>query len=163
FDGGTVFTFVLEQTHGDGHLIGRLRLSVTAESPPVPFDEQALPEAIAKIVQTPTAQWSDAERLELTRYYLTTKVDERLKALPPPRMVYAVTSDFGEQGNFKPAKGPRPVFVLHRGDVNQPTEPARPGALRCVPALTPLFRLKNPDDESSRRAALAKWISDPRN
>ena len=33
-----------------------------------------------------------------------------------------------QNGNFVPAKGPRPVFVLKRGDVTQPLEPAVPGA-----------------------------------
>src|SRR5439155_15398699 len=34
FDGGTVLTFVLDQKHGGGHLIGRPRLSVTTTPRP---------------------------------------------------------------------------------------------------------------------------------
>ena len=37
--------------------------------------------------------------------------------------------------SFSPAQGPRPVFVLTRGDVNRPGEPADAGALACVPGL----------------------------
>jgi hypothetical protein len=40
---------------------------------------------------------------------------------------------------------------------------ALPGALSCVAALDARFRLANPDDEGQRRAALARWVSDPRN
>ena len=36
-DGGTTLTFVLEQTHGRGHLIGRLRLSVTTDAAARPW------------------------------------------------------------------------------------------------------------------------------
>jgi hypothetical protein len=58
---------------------------------------------------------------------------------------------------------PRPIAVLHRGDVEQPREPVGPGALACVAGLEPEFKLANPDNEGSRRAALAEWIADPRN
>jgi hypothetical protein len=58
---------------------------------------------------------------------------------------------------------PRPVHVLHRGDVERPRAAAAPGALSCVPGLESVFALKNPDDEGARRAALANWVADPRN
>jgi hypothetical protein len=38
-----------------------------------------------------------------------------------------------------------------------------PGALACVPDLEPNFKLARPDDEGQRRAALARWISSPKN
>jgi mono/diheme cytochrome c family protein len=58
---------------------------------------------------------------------------------------------------------PRPIHLLRRGDVEQPGEPVTPGALSCVPGLDGDFRLARPDDEGSRRAALAEWVADPRN
>ncbi len=87
------------------------------------------------------------------------RLDERiaavaaeLKSFATPRKVYA------------PVAGkPWPIRVLHRGDVEQPREPASPGALACVSELSADFRLPKPDDEGSRRAALAAWIVDPRN
>src|SRR5262249_20229055 len=46
--GGTRFTFTLEQTHGAGHLIGRLRLAVTAAAHP---DRLApLPAEVARVL-----------------------------------------------------------------------------------------------------------------
>src|SRR5439155_15948690 len=63
--------------------------------------------------------------------------------------------DFTTMGSFLPARTPRPVHVLIRGDVKRPGKLAVPGAL---------FGARfEADDEGARRAALAKWITDPRN
>src|SRR5205085_2366340 len=47
--------------------------------------------------------------------------------------------------------------------VNKPGEAAGPGALACVSGLNSRFEISNPDDEGIRRAALARWITDPAN
>ena len=76
-------------------------------------------------------------------------------------MVYAGDDRLRADGNFKPARGCRPVFVLRRGDV----DPARRagGAGRAVvrPGLEATFALPTPNDEGARRAALAKWLTRP--
>ena len=72
-------------------------------------------------------------------------------------------NDFAPMDKFTPARTPRPVFVLKRGDVTAPGEPAAPGALSFVPGLPGKFTLQDPNDESARRAALARWLADPRN
>jgi hypothetical protein len=53
--------------------------------------------------------------------------------------------------------------VLQRGDIGQPLDPASPGTLSCLPDLDGRFELADPGDEGSRRAALARWLSDPAN
>jgi hypothetical protein len=58
---------------------------------------------------------------------------------------------------------PRPIWVLHRGNVEQHRDEVTPGALACVPGPDPDFKLANPMDEGQRRVALAHWISDPKN
>jgi hypothetical protein len=78
-------------------------------------------------------------------------------------MVYAAANDFTPAGNFKPARAPREVNVLKRGDVQKPIEPATPGALSCVSELKPQFIIDDEKDEGARRAALAKWITDSKN
>ncbi len=78
-------------------------------------------------------------------------------------MVYAVTKDFTPYHKFHPVATPRPVFVLHRGDVTQPMQPARPGALSCVADLPANFEIADPNNEGERRAALARWLSDSKN
>jgi hypothetical protein len=161
-EAGTTLTFTLEQKHGGGHLIGRPRLSVTTSAKPVRATP-ALPDAIAAIVAIPTDQRRDEQKAELALYVSRLRVEEELASLPPPPMVYAAASDFQAEGSFKPAKGPRPVSVLRRGDVRTPIEPAAPGALSCVPGMPSRFDLADASDEGSRRAALAAWIADPRN
>jgi hypothetical protein len=94
------------------------------------------------------------------------EVNSELNALPKPKMVYAAAVHYGS-GNFVgtgPKGGkPRPVRVLHRGDVRKPGEPVRPGALSALESLKSWFDLPEEHSEAERRVALANWISDPRN
>jgi hypothetical protein len=80
------------------------------------------------------------------------EIDKRLKALAAGPQVYAVVP-----------RAPRPIHVLHRGDVEQRRDAVTPGALSCVKAPDPEFKLSNPDNEGARRAALAGWVADERN
>jgi Protein of unknown function (DUF1553)/Protein of unknown function (DUF1549) len=93
----------------------------------------------------------------------------------PQRDYYRLQAVFAgvERGHRKLANGdvvyaatpipPRPIFVLHRGDVEQKKEPATPGALSCVKELDPDFKDLKEGNEGSRRAALAGWVADDRN
>ena len=63
----------------------------------------------------------------------------------------------------RPPGKPRSVHVLVRGDIHRPGDQASPGSLSCIDTLPARFDLARPDDEGTRRAALARWISDPRN
>jgi hypothetical protein len=159
--GGTRLTFTLEQHHGRGHVIGRPRLSVT--SAPLPVRVPKVPDAIAALLAVPAEKRDDAQKAELARHVLKLRLDEQVAALPPPQFVYAIASDFEAKGNFKPAKKPRPVEVLRRGDIRQPLEPAGPGALSCVSGVEARFKLDDPAEEGSRRAALSRWITRPGN
>lgn len=161
-DGGALLTFSLAQLHGGGHLIGRVRLSVTSAEKPV-VATPSLPEAVDRALAVPAAERNDEQQAEIAWHVMKLRVDEQLAALPPPSLVYAAASDFKPEGNFTPAKTPRPVFVLRRGDVNQPLEAATPGALACLPGLAARFALDNSNDEGARRSALARWVSDPKN
>jgi hypothetical protein len=162
FREGTTFIFVLEQTHGGGHLIGRVRVSVTTAPQPLTAAE-VLPDTLAAILATPAGQRTDKQRAELALHILEQKVDREIATLPPQEVVYSATGDFKPDGSFKPAGKPRPVHVLKRGDVNKPGAEAKPGALECVPGLEAHFRLADPENEGSRRAALARWMTDPKN
>ncbi|MBI3852753.1 MAG: DUF1553 domain-containing protein [Verrucomicrobia bacterium] len=161
FDGGTTLTFVLDQQHGRSHLIGRFRLSVTTA--PRPVKANPFPDNITKVLAIDPAQRTDAQKIDLAAYFRKEQIDQKLKVLPPPQLVYAAANDFTPDGNFTPAKVPRPIYLLKRGDVTKPGDLAAPGALSCVPGLESRFQLANPEDEGNRRAALAKWITDPKN
>jgi hypothetical protein len=84
--------------------------------------------------------------------------------LPPPDgLVYAAASTFKPEGSFTPAGGPRVVRFLRRGDVKSPGDSMSPGALSILPALEGHFRGIDLLSERARRAALARWITDPSN
>ncbi len=85
---------------------------------------------------------------------------KQLAALPPGRMVYAAATHFAPQGNFQPTMGtPRPVRLLHRGNVNSPREEVAPGTLPILDSIGPEFALPTEHSEGDRRAALARWIT----
>jgi hypothetical protein len=163
FPGGATLTFILEQTHGGGHLIGRVRLSATNAPLPLPAGNDVLPEAIASILGVAGEKRTPQQKGELARYVLQQRLERQLCALPPPQFVYAGANEFQPDGSFKPAGMPRTVHLLKRGDINRPGAKAVPGTLSCVPGLESRFRLAKPNDEGSRRAALARWMTDRKN
>ncbi len=140
--------------------------------PGVPADKVAAPGVdVAKLQQArrllleavlSKAEWTELETAERT----LTEAERKLKELPAPRRVYSGTIHNGS-GAFAGtgAKGgePRPVFVLARGDVTRPGAEAEPGALSCVPELPARFEIPRGASEGQRRAALARWITDPKN
>ena len=83
-----------------------------------------------------------------------------LKAPPPatggapvPPMAYGAV----------PLPKPRPVHLLARGDVKQPKELMPAGTLEVFAGPGATFALANAEDEGSRRAALARWLTSPEN
>ena len=103
---------------------------------------------------------TDKERKELAGKKKERKeVEKSIRALPEGKMVYAATTHFKPRSNFKPTKGkPRRIHVLHRGEVNQPRDPVRPGTIPILAKEKWEFDLPEVHDEAQRRAALAEWI-----
>ena len=94
------------------------------------------------------------------------EVDAALAALPPPLQVYAGTVHTGS-GNFRgtgAADGkPRAIHLLHRGQVTQPGPAIQPAALAALDHVLPgKFELPPDASDSERRAALGRWLTDPR-
>jgi hypothetical protein len=157
---GVTLTFVLEQLHGGGHLIGRPRLSVTGmKDPSAAASLAATPPGIESILSVEAKQRTVEQKSQLSLFFLKKENALALATLPNQSMVYAVASDFQQKGNFVPARKPRPVHVLRRGNVLAPIEPATPGSLSCIDGLESQFRDINAEVEGERRAALAKWTS----
>ncbi|MBL9124170.1 MAG: DUF1553 domain-containing protein, partial [Planctomycetaceae bacterium] len=73
--------------------------------------------------------------------------EQQLAELPQEARVYAVQS-----------RQPRQIEILDRGNVEQPLAEVSPGALSAVGTLASEFTLSDPQNEASRRAALAEWI-----
>jgi len=126
-----------------------------------PAVEQKL-KALTEELQTLLATIETPERIE-RREKLTTSIAEAektLASLPSGKMVYAAATHFKSQGNFKPTEGkPRPIHLLHRGEVQHPGD-------EVVPTVLPLqsdadCQLDGDLSESQRRAELAKWLTQP--
>lgn len=161
-EGGTTLIIRLEQNGTAGHQIGRFRLSYCTDSLPRHL-RVPLPAPLVELLRKPERTRTGEERRELALQVLALEVDRDIDALPPPAMVYAVSHEFPANGSFKPAASPRPVHVLVRGDLNKPGDRVEPGALSCVPGLPGSLAIADPLDESARRAALARWLTDDRN
>ena len=58
---------------------------------------------------------------------------------------------------------PRTIHILPRGDVTKPGKEVDPGAITAIPGISGTFALPPNHTEGDRRAALAKWITDPNN
>jgi len=126
-------------------------------------DKPGIPELIACLLTLEPEHRSAEEKLELALHLARTEVTDGLAKLPAPRQVFAGASDFVPDGNHKPLSKPRPVHVLRRGELRLAGALAEPGALSCVPNLSARLEVSDPENEGARRAALAKWIADPRN
>ncbi len=91
------------------------------------------------------------------------EVDQLLKELLKPQLVYAAANFFEPSIKFVPAWRPRPVYLLQRGNVETQGELMSPGAISSVPGVESRFKIAHPDQEGEGRAALAKWIVDSHN
>ncbi len=77
-------------------------------------------------------------------------LNAELEQLPKPQLVYAAST----------IPAVREIQVLQRGSVESPGKTVGAGAISSVPGLTPRFAV---EEEGARRAALADWITDPKN
>ena len=94
------------------------------------------------------------------------EVDRDLAALPARRRVYAGTIHHGTgafRGTGPDGGKPRVIRVLRRGEVRDPLQVAEPGAVALIPGVPARFDLPPDAPEGLRRAALARWLVDPRN
>ena len=113
-------------------------------------------ELLAAKVDAPTREEVGQNQRELG------EVAAAIGRLPAPKMVYAGTVHHGSgafTGTGANGGQPRPIHVLHRGDVKQPKQEAQPGALRAIQALPGLFDLPAGHAEGDRRAMLARWLT----
>ena len=164
FPEGTTFTFLLENQAGaPGHGIGRFRLSAS-DAEPATLTLAPLPAELTAILRLPAGDRTPAQRQELALAVLKMENQRSLTALPAPQFVYAATRDFPPDGdNFKPAPQPRLIHLLTRGELSKPGDLIGPGTLGCVPGMPHELAIADAGDESARRAALARWLTDERN
>ena len=158
---GVGLRIVLKQRHGGGHLLGRFRLSVSTEASAELVE--LLPHSLETALALPTETRSRRQQWDLSRWVVTHRLESEIAALPTPELVFALAADFDPDGGLKPVTEPRLVSVLRRGEFSHPLEAASPGSLSCIATLPALFKLPTNAPESTRRAALAAWITDSSN
>ena len=152
---------VLKQLHGRSHLIGRMRICVSESANANGFD--VIPGAIASILAVPIESRSDDQRLELAAYQQLEHVNREIALLPPSSLVYSAAADFEPDGSLRPPPGPRPIHILHRGDIRQPRDEVSPGSVACVSQIPSRFEISPAAPESARRVALARWLTHKEN
>ncbi|MEY4673654.1 MAG: hypothetical protein RL148_1438 [Planctomycetota bacterium] len=95
------------------------------------------------------------------------RTEAAIAALPPQSVVYAGAVHTGSGafvGTGNRGGEPREIRILARGQVTQPGKVVGPAALSMLePALPARLDLADGHGESARRAALARWLTDPRN
>ena len=159
---GTTLMIRMEYNGHVRHQVGRFRLSFCTGS--LPIDQrQVLPTAMSDLVRKDESLRTREEQIELAIQVLTREIDREIASLPSPEFVYAATQDFVAAGSFKPTATPRPIHILTRGELSKPGELVGPGALACIPDLETELVIDDADNESSRRAALARWLTDDQN
>lgn len=128
------------------------------------------PEAAARLAELTRQRDLIVHRLETAerkarRTALTDQIanaEKELGSLPSGQMVYAASAHFAPQGNFQPTNGvPRVVTLLHRGNETQPGEPVSPGTIPLAAKDEWQFGLSPDHTEADRRAALARWVTQP--
>jgi hypothetical protein len=93
-------------------------------------------------------------------------IAHRLGELPKPNRVYAGTIHHGSgafKGTGESGGKPRTIHVLHRGDILQPRQLAKPGRIPLSPEDNWLFDVRVDASEGNRRVALARWLTDRNN
>jgi inosine-5'-monophosphate dehydrogenase len=121
-----------------------------------------LRKARAELVGQNTLAAEKRQLEELENQFSEVKT-ERAK-LPPPRLAYVAAVHAGSgafAGTGEKGGKPRPIFVLDRGNVQKPGKEVGPGALHAISELPARFDIPSDHPEGERRAALAKWLTDP--
>ncbi len=147
---------VLKQLHGAGHLIGRLKLHATAADGAV---AEVVPALVRSALKVPRDQRSQDQQATINVYAIQLYAEQRLASLPARSTVYAVSSSYSRAAKLPTPIPPKVVHLLTRGDIDKPGQVAKPGALSAITELSSRFELSDPNDEASRRAALADWLA----
>ena len=163
-DGGTTLTFVLEQTHGRGHLdrpvpplghgrapAGSRRRRCPTRSPrssrcPRPSGTDDAAAGARAHSSTATRRTSSSPRCRRRRW-----------STPPPATSPPTAASQPAGG---PPAGPRPDAGRRQ---RSPAAAACRGARRASPGCPGGSTIADANDEGARRAALARWLTDPRN
>lgn len=149
---GLRLQFILNQSFGGQHLLGRFRISATTD----PRARQALPDAVRAALQTPEVYRKAPEKQAVLAYYgrqadvetqtLVGQRDALMNRMPtPPRtLAQAIVAN----------PNPPETHIHIRGDFLQKGDVVQAATLAVLPAMQP--RGERPD-----RLDLAQWLVSP--
>ncbi|HET6407676.1 MAG TPA: DUF1553 domain-containing protein, partial [Chthoniobacteraceae bacterium] len=135
---------------GQKHTLGRFKIFATADNAAL---LRPLPARIRDLLAKPREQRNDAEKQELTKYYLDTDSDlAGAKKLSDgaKRAREAAERAVPRTMVMRDREKPRDTFILAKGAYDKHGDPVGPG----TPAVLP----KLPQDAPGNRAALAQWL-----
>ncbi|GMV92110.1 MAG: hypothetical protein AMXMBFR82_18880 [Candidatus Hydrogenedentota bacterium] len=147
YDDGTLLKLKLDQFYVHQHTLGRFRVSVTND--PLPVQASGVPANIEAILMTPGEQRNDAQRVALTKYYLSIAPElhgehEKIDALR------ASMPNFPRTMVLEEREDPRVTRIHHRGEFLSPREEVTPAAPAVLHELEP--------GAPKNRLAFARWL-----
>jgi hypothetical protein len=87
-------------------------------------------------------------------------LEKERKAIPVGELVYAAATHFPRGGRFTATEGtPRPIHLLHRGDLRSPGDPMTPGVPPLWSGVEPTFFNGEARSEGEARAELARYLT----
>ncbi len=151
FDAGARLSFRFDSYHGNNHLIGRLRLSVTSATDPE--RQWPLPPEVAGWLAIPAAERTPEQQRALAAHYRT--VSPAIRRIE--RELFRVNERETELANahystlvMAERESPRTTFVQVRGNFLEKGNEVTPG----VPAFLPSL----PKEQPPNRLTLARWL-----
>jgi hypothetical protein len=152
--GKTQLAFRLMQRFGRQHTIGRFKLYATTDNPAL--FRGSMPDKLKAILAKNDSQRSEAEKQELTQFYLDTNA--RLAGAKARREDAKKNREAAEKSTprtmvMRERKEPRKTHVLVKGAYTSPAEEVQHGVPESIGAL--------PAGEPKNRLTLAKWLVSP--
>jgi len=146
-----LLSFRLEfQSPHASHVLGKFRLFATTDAPAL---LRPMPNKVRALLAKPADQRNQAEKDELTKYYLETS--PQLAAAKERRDNAKKAREAGEKEAprtmvMRERPQPRETFILTRGAYDKPADKVTHGTPAVLPAP--------PGDAPANRLALAKWL-----
>ncbi len=152
--GEQTLVFKLDHQFGQKHTIGKFRLSVTSQPPPLKLN--VIPDAVLAALNVPSAERTDVQKSEITSYFTTVDPDYiKLQADALAHLKLAPKDPATKAQTVSELASPRETTILVRGDFLRKGDPVQPG--------TPLVLHALPSATATTRLDLANWIVDPAN
>jgi len=148
-------SFRLSFRYGRQHTLGRFKLYGTTDNPAL---FRPLPDRIRGLLTKPVADRSQAEKDEVTKYYLATNTQlasAQKQSEDAKKAREAAEKSAPRTMVMRDRPKPRDTFILVKGAYDKYADKVECGTPAVLPPLPP--------DAPKNRLALARWLVDPQN